>query len=104
MVNERAQRHAHRAAQPRQHHRLDQELHLGCRSAARPSDFADADLVRPLGDAHQHDVHDHDPAHHQRDQVTGTTTAEIMPSNWSMNDWIASGVRVSKWSGCPGRA
>ncbi len=37
-------------------------------------------------------------------RVTGTTTAEIMLSIWSMNERIASGVRVSNRSGWPGRA
>ena len=32
-----------------------------------PTRFADADFARALRDAHQHDVHDDDAAHHQRD-------------------------------------
>ena len=31
-----------------------------------PSGFAHADFARALGHADQHDVHDHDAAHHQR--------------------------------------
>ena len=34
---------------------------------ARPDGFAQPDLVRALGDRGQHDVHDPDPAHRQRD-------------------------------------
>jgi len=37
-------------------------------------------------------------------QVTGTTTAATMESNWSMKPRMASGVRVSKLSSSPGRA
>ena len=35
---------------------------------------------------------------------SGTTTAEIMPTNWPMNDCMASGVRLSNRSACPGWA
>ena len=35
-------------------------------------------------------------------QVTGTTMAAIMPSTWSMKPRMASGVSVSKLSGCAG--
>ena len=37
-------------------------------------------------------------------QVTGTTTAATMESNWSMKPRMASGVSVSKLSAWPGRA
>src|SRR5712691_9566094 len=56
---------AERAAQTAEDHGLDQELseHVTPPGADR---FADPDLACPLGDGDQHDVHDSDPAHHQR--------------------------------------
>src|ERR1035438_3859392 len=53
------------AAHARQHNRLNQDLRHDI-AMPRAHGFADADFARPLGDAHQHDVHDHDAAHHQR--------------------------------------
>src|SRR5690606_20583617 len=49
---------------------LDQELQQdialpGAHGLARP------DLDGPFGDGDQHDVHDHDPPHHERDQGYG---------------------------------
>src|ERR1035437_6328311 len=53
---------------PHQRHgsALDEELqqHVALPCAQR---LAHADLARPLGHAHQHDVHNHDAAHYQRD-------------------------------------
>ena len=53
-----------------QHDALDQELrqHVGAAGAHR---HADADLARALGHRHQHDVHDADAAHQQRDAGDG---------------------------------
>jgi hypothetical protein len=61
-----AQPNAHESAEERQRHRLDQELqqHL---PPPRPNGEADADLAGPLGDGHEHDVHDADAAHQQAD-------------------------------------
>src|SRR5690349_22645120 len=42
-------------AEHAQQHRLDEELHQDV-APARADRLADADLARPLGDAHEHDV------------------------------------------------
>ena len=55
-----------RAACDAQREGLDQELHQHVASA-RAERHAQPDLARPLGDRHQHDVHDADAAHHERD-------------------------------------
>ena len=55
------------AAEQAQHHRLDQELHQHV-AAAGAHRQAEADLPGALGDRHQHDVHDADAAHHERDR------------------------------------
>ena len=65
----RRQCDADQPTEARQHDRLDQELqqHLALQRADRESR---ADLARPFGDGHQHDVHDADPADqeaHRRD-------------------------------------
>ncbi len=57
--------HAHGAARQRQHHGLNQNLQHDV-AMARAQRLAHADFARALGDAHQHDVHDDDAAHHQR--------------------------------------
>ena len=54
------------AADHRQDDRLDEELHEDV-PLARADRHADADLARPLGDAHEHDVHDADAADEQAD-------------------------------------
>ena len=61
-----AEEDADDAAEQRQHHRLDQELHqhLAGFGADRQ---ADADLARALGHRDQHDVHDADAADQQAD-------------------------------------
>ena len=54
------------AAEERQRHRLEQKLPDDIFSP-RADRFADADLVRALGDADQHDVHHADAADEQPD-------------------------------------
>ena len=51
---------------PGQHRRFHQVL-VEDVAAARAQRFADADFVRALRDHRQHDVHDHDAAHHHED-------------------------------------
>ena len=65
-----AQADAEQAAQARQRHRLDQEL-PGNVAALGTQGAADADLAGALGHRRQHDVHDADAAHHQRDRGDG---------------------------------
>ena len=55
------------AADHREHDGLDEELHEDV-ALARADRHADADLARPLGDAHEHDVHDADAADEQADR------------------------------------
>jgi len=59
-------RDAQRTATHAQQDRLGQELSHYI-AAARADGEADADLAGPLGDADQHDVHDANAAHHERD-------------------------------------
>ena len=61
---------ADRAAQHADHDRLDQELGQDV-APPRANRFADADLARALGDTHQHDVHDPDPADDKRNAGDG---------------------------------
>src|ERR1043165_5391930 len=63
---QRAAGYAQRPAQAAENHRLDEELGEDV-APARADGLADADLARPLGDGDQHDVHDSDPAHDERD-------------------------------------
>src|SRR5690606_22104335 len=58
---------AENAAGHAEDERLDQELEQDV-AAPRAQRLADPDLTRPLRDRHQHDVHDADPAHDQRDE------------------------------------
>ena len=58
---------ADEAAEQRQGQRLDEELGEDV-AAAGADRLADADLARPLADRHQHDVHDPDAAHDERDR------------------------------------
>src|SRR2546427_1238252 len=63
--------------------RFDEELHQHV-LAPRAHCLADADLARPLGDGNQHDVHDHDTAHDQRngcdrDHRNEERTAKVRP-------------------------
>ena len=60
-----AQCDAHHAAEQAEHDRLDQELQQDVRASGAER-FANADLARPLGDRHEHDVHDADAADEQR--------------------------------------
>ena len=60
-----AERDADGAAGERQDDRLDQELQQHV-EVARADRQAQADLARPLGHRHQHDVHDADAADQQR--------------------------------------
>src|SRR5215471_11424997 len=62
-----ADQDAHDAARERQRRRLDQELGEDVAPAGAQG-LADADLARSLGHRHEHDVHDHDAAHEQRDR------------------------------------
>ena len=57
--------HASRAAGDRGYDALEQELQQD-RAAPRAERLADADLPRPLGHRHEHDVHDADAADRQR--------------------------------------
>ena len=61
----RAEHRADDAAEDRQHDRLGQHLRHDV-GAPRAERLAQADLARPLGDHHQHDVHDDDAADDQR--------------------------------------
>ena len=56
-----------RAAEQRQDQGLDQELGQDV-PAARADRLADADLAGPLADRDEHDVHDPDAAHQERDR------------------------------------
>ena len=58
------------AAEQADHQRLDDELH---QDVVRPraDRLAQADLAGPLGDAHEHDVHDADAADQERDGGDG---------------------------------
>ena len=56
---------ADRAAGDAQHHGLDEELQEDV-APRRAERLANADLARPLGDRHEHDVHDADAADEQR--------------------------------------
>ena len=53
------------AAQDREEDRLHEELRRDV-GAARPDGLPDADLLRPLGDGDEHDVHDADAADEKR--------------------------------------
>ena len=57
--------HAGRAAGERRRQPLEQELQQD-RAAPRAERLAQADLARPLGDRHEHDVHHADAADGQR--------------------------------------
>src|SRR5207249_1523985 len=59
---------ADHAANVAQHHGLEQELHQDA-PPPRPERLADADLARSLGHRDQHDVHDADARHDQRDDA-----------------------------------
>src|SRR5947208_16808238 len=59
--------HADDSAKKRQGHRFEQEL-ISNVAAARAQRLANADFCRALSNAHQHDVHDPDAAHHQADR------------------------------------
>src|ERR1041385_346029 len=58
--------HPDRSADDALHDAFDYEL-LQHVAASRTDGAPDADLFGALGDADQHDVHDHDSAHHRRD-------------------------------------
>ena len=61
-----ANQHACKASKTGKHNRLRQELtnHV---ASSRADGFAHADLMRPLGYGHQHDVHHADAADQQAD-------------------------------------
>ena len=61
-----SQRQPYQAAQERQGHRLDEELQQDV-AAPRAQALQDADLAGTLRDRHQHDVHDADATHQERD-------------------------------------
>ena len=61
----RAEHRADDAAEDRQHDRLGEHLRHDV-GPPRAERLAQADLARPLGDHHQHDVHDHDAADDER--------------------------------------
>ena len=87
----------------RQHHGFDQDLHhdVGCRA---PSDLRmPISRVRSVTLTSMMFMMTMPPTTSEM-QVTGTTTAATMPSNWSMKPRIASGVIVSKLSAWPGRS
>src|SRR2546430_4790380 len=73
-AHEAGQRHAgrepERAAQQRECHRLGEELPEDV-AVPRAERLADPDLPGALVHAHQHDVHDHDPAHDDADGDNG---------------------------------
>src|SRR5712664_136452 len=66
------------AAEERKDDRLGEELapNVAPRGAER---LEDPDLASALGDAHQHDVHDHNAAHHDPDNHHGTDDPEGDP-------------------------
>ena len=59
-----AEDHAGDPSEQRDQHRLDEKLDEDVRAPGAYG-LADADLPRALGDRHEHDVHDADPAHQQ---------------------------------------
>ena len=61
-----AEQHADQSAGGREHDGFDEELQ-GDVPPLGPQRAADADLAGALGDRGQHDVHDADAAHQQRD-------------------------------------
>src|ERR1700732_3966538 len=60
------QQHSERATHHRQRHRLNQELQQNV-SAAGAQRLSYTDFAGALGYGYQHDVHNDDPAHNQRD-------------------------------------
>ena len=60
----RAEQNADHPPDQAQHERFDQELEQDIESGGAER-LAHADLARPLGYRHQHDVHDADAAHQQ---------------------------------------
>jgi hypothetical protein len=65
MCRDRSKTRPRTAVHARQHDGLDEDLQHDI-AVARAERLAHADFARTLGDADQHDVHDHDAAHHQR--------------------------------------
>ena len=72
---EHAEPGADRAADHRHQRRLDEELHED-RPPSRTERAPHADLARPFGDRHQHDVHHADSADEQRDEADRDRDAE----------------------------
>ena len=48
--------------------------------SARPDRFANADLLRPLRYAHEHDVHDPDPSRDERDRLMTNAPIRTTPA------------------------
>ena len=87
-----AQRDAGGAADEADQHRLDQELPHDV-AAPRADRHAHADLARPLGHRHQHDVHHPDAADDQRDHGDQPRSA-ASASGWSTG-WCRGWCRCS---------
>ena len=66
MGDQPADNNADHASQQAENHGFDQELQQDIPPAC-PDRLAQADLARALGDRGQHDIHDADPTHSQRD-------------------------------------
>src|SRR5256885_5911396 len=60
-----SQKRAHRPAEQRQQHRLDQKLHQNV-ALARANGHPNTDLARSLDHRNEHDVHDSDPTDQKR--------------------------------------
>ncbi len=90
------------AAEQAEHDGFDQELQQHV-AAAGADGQAQADLARPLGDRHQHDVHDADAADEQRhagDAREQRRSSSASPRSRTLA--ISSIVRTMKSSGSPG--
>ena len=72
---------------------LDEELHQDV-ALARADRHADADLARPLGDAHEHDVHDADAADEQADRRDGEAEAATSIARIAFGRLLASSACV----------
>ena len=99
---EQPERDADEPAGERQRQRLDQELRQDVARLGADR-HADADLARPLGHAHQHDVHDPDAADQQRhrgDARRAAWSASCVPSCCALA--ISARLRMEKSSSAPG--
>ena len=89
------------AANQRQRSALDQELHQHI-ALLRAQRLAHADLPRALRHAHQHDVHDHHAADHQRDRAQPQHDPREDAQQLVGNIQKRVVGLISKSSGCPG--